>query len=146
MLVQHPIMLPREKTTLTQPSQPAAVHPLYRTLRLMICHLSGQLSLITAFHRSLVNSPCHHGRLELRDNMGPTSGIGSDSVIRGIDPISPSIADGLQFLTNLFHNGLGYSAINTARSVLSTLISLSGGITFGSHPLVCRPLKGVYAE
>ena len=65
---------------------------------------------------------------------------------RGIDPISPSIADGLQFLTNLFHNGLGYSAINTARSALSTVISLSGGITFGSHPLVCRLLKGVYTE
>ena len=82
MLVQHPIMLPTGKTTLTLPSQPAAVHPLYRTLRLMICHLSGQLSLVTGFHRSLVNSSCHHGRLELRDNMGPKSGIGSNSVIK----------------------------------------------------------------
>ena len=82
MLVQHPIMLSQGKTTLTLRSQPAPVHPLYRTLRVMICHLSGQLSLIMAFHMSLVHLSCHHGRLELRDNMSPTSGNGSDSVIK----------------------------------------------------------------
>ena len=37
-----------------------------------------------------------------------------------------------------------YSAINTARSALSTLILLPGGITFGTHPLVTRFVKGTF--
>ena len=41
---------------------------------------------------------------------------------------------------------MGYSAINTARSALSTVISLPSGATFRSYPLVCRLLKGVYAK
>ncbi len=42
--------------------------------------------------------------------------------------------------------GLSYSALNTARSALSTVISISGCQTFGTHPLVTRFMKGVYEE
>ncbi|XP_032237067.2 uncharacterized protein LOC116617948 [Nematostella vectensis] len=51
-----------------------------------------------------------------------------------------TVQDGLTFLTRLYHEGLGYSAINTARSALSTVITTSNG-TFGEHPLVTRFLK-----
>lgn len=43
----------------------------------------------------------------------------------------------------LFSSGLGYSAINTARSALSSVITLENG-TFGSQPLVGRFMKGIY--
>jgi hypothetical protein len=54
------------------------------------------------------------------------------------------INDGLKFLTYLYYQGVGYSAINTARSALSAVITLGSHRTFGEHPLVTRFLKGVF--
>ncbi len=50
----------------------------------------------------------------------------------------------MEFLVSLYKSGLKYSAINTARSALSTIIALDGGMKFGEHPLVCRYMKGVF--
>ena len=44
----------------------------------------------------------------------------------------------------LFHTGLKYSAINTARSALSAVLQLPLNATFGTHPLVVRFLRGVF--
>ncbi|KAL9962673.1 hypothetical protein ACROYT_G031795 [Oculina patagonica] len=55
-----------------------------------------------------------------------------------------TVNDGLEFLTSLYRQGLGYSAINTARSALSSVITLGGKTTFGEHPLVTRFLKGIF--
>ena len=45
---------------------------------------------------------------------------------------------------DLYDSGLGYSSINTARSVLSSLGVLETGQSFGSHPLDIRFLKSIY--
>ena len=50
----------------------------------------------------------------------------------------------LDFLTELYNTGLGYSAINTARSAISSILLSTGAVSFGSHPLVVRFLRGVY--
>ena len=55
-----------------------------------------------------------------------------------VDVFRPGVTQGVEFLVSLFHSGLGYSAVNTARSALSSIIILS------EHPLVCRCLKGIY--
>ena len=39
---------------------------------------------------------------------------------------------------------MGYSAINTARCALSSVLALPGNVSFGSHPLTTRLLKGVF--
>ena len=44
----------------------------------------------------------------------------------------------------LYNSGIGYSAINTARSALSTIISLENALKFGEHPLVIRYMKGIF--
>ncbi|XP_033758533.1 uncharacterized protein LOC117340863 [Pecten maximus] len=62
---------------------------------------------------------------------------------RSCDPMSPSVTDILEFLTNLFHGGIGYSALNTARSALSTFIYIDN-LPCGNHPLVKRFLPGVF--
>lgn len=55
----------------------------------------------------------------------------------------------LEFLLHLYqgdgHRGLGYSAINSARSALSTIIFLDGR-PIGQHPLVVRFLRAVFNE
>ena len=34
--------------------------------------------------------------------------------------------------------------VNTARSALSSIVTLNDGSKFGEHPLVCRCVKGIY--
>lgn len=50
----------------------------------------------------------------------------------------------VEFLVKLFHTGLKYSAINTARSALSTFLVNDFGLTIGNSPIVKRLLKGVF--
>lgn len=50
----------------------------------------------------------------------------------------------LEFLTELYKNALGHSAINTARCMLSSVLSISSDKTVGQWPLVKRFMKGVY--
>ena len=60
-----------------------------------------------------------------------------------MDTYTPTVTDVLHFLTEQYHLGIGYSAISTVRSALSTFIFLEG-FPAGSHPLVRRFLKGVF--
>ena len=52
----------------------------------------------------------------------------------------------LEFLRELFDGlGLGYSAINTARSALASIVTLKDTMhTLGSHPLISRFMKGIF--
>ncbi|XP_038062756.1 uncharacterized protein LOC119733242 [Patiria miniata] len=62
----------------------------------------------------------------------------------GINPIKPTIGNALQFLTDLFDGGLSYSSVNSARSAISSIILPIDGVTFGSHALTTRFMKGVF--
>ena len=44
----------------------------------------------------------------------------------------------------LYNQGLSYSTINTARSAISSIITVNSGKHFGSHSLVVRFFKGIY--
>ena len=62
--------------------------------------------------------------------------------------MSPSVSDFLKFLYGLFYpgdgsEGVGYSAINTARSAVSTIASLEGAPA-GQHKDVCQFMKAVF--
>ena len=50
--------------------------------------------------------------------------------------------NGVEFLVLLYKSGLGYSAINTARSALSSTLVLQDGEKLGEHPLVVRCMIG----
>lgn len=65
---------------------------------------------------------------------------------RSADPFAPPIRLALEFLTELFTSGIGYSAINTARSALSCVACTPMGKPIGQHPMVVRLLKGVFQE
>ena len=58
-----------------------------------------------------------------------------------LDVTHAIINDGLDFLTLLYKQGVGYNAINTA---LSSAITPADKTTFGEHPLVTRFLKGTF--
>ena len=65
-------------------------------------------------------------------------------VERKIDIFQPTLPQACKFLRMLSESGLGYTALNTARSALSTILPSFGKNTFGSHPYVCLLLKGAY--
>lgn len=68
------------------------------------------------------------------------------SVQRQIDHTQPSVVPVLDFLTVLYKQGLTYNAINTARSALSSYVTLEDGTCVGKHPLVSRLMKGIFQE
>ena len=57
--------------------------------------------------------------------------------------MQPCLECVLDFLASLYERGLGYSAVNTARSALSTFAFIDGKPA-GQHPLVTRLLKGIF--
>ena len=63
---------------------------------------------------------------------------------RQIDPLCATTETGIVFLSEYFNTGVGYSAVNSARSALSSLIKPLHGIPFGKDPLVSRLLRGVF--
>eukprot|EP00794_Sanderia_malayensis_P020746 gene20746-22775_t len=56
----------------------------------------------------------------------------------------PGVENVAEFLTKLYLSGIGYSALNTARSALSSILFLKGNTPIGQHPMICRLLKGVF--
>ena len=62
------------------------------------------------------------------------------------DVISTPLPLAMSFLSDLFHSGLSYSYINTARSVLSSLLQLDGHIPFAQLPIVKRFMKGIFEK
>ena len=49
----------------------------------------------------------------------------------------------LDFFSELYKEGLGYSAINSTRSALSSFLGVTDKEPIGSHSLVIRFMKGV---
>ena len=61
-----------------------------------------------------------------------------------VNPITPNIANVLEFLSSLFDKGLSYSAINAAKSALSHSILIPPYKKLSDHPLIAQYGKGVY--
>ena len=62
---------------------------------------------------------------------------------RYTDPIQTTIEIGIEFLTEYFKTGAGYSSVNFAPSTLSSIIKQVCNVPFGKSSVVCRLLKGV---
>ena len=63
-------------------------------------------------------------------------------IVNSVSVFEPDIGKVIEFLTGLFHTGIGYSAINTARSALSSIILLPDGRPVGEHPPYLSFSKG----
>ena len=63
---------------------------------------------------------------------------------RKIDPVSAGVNCVLEFLSNLFSEGLEYRTINGYRSAISAYHEEAKGIPIGQHPKVCQLLSGVF--
>ena len=75
---------------------------------------------------------------------GGTVPLSNTTRDKNIDVFQPGVTSGIEFLVALYKPGLGYSAINTARSALSSILVLEDGEKFGEHPLVTRCMKRIF--
>lgn len=145
MLIQQPVLLPKNPRVVTLPFQRETAHPLQRKLQLMACRLSGQDSQGVAFRQGLRRSCSSHGARGPKNNTKSTYKNGYFFCSgRHTDPVQPTVAAVIDFLTELLDSGLGYSGLNTARCALSTFTILEENTSIGSHPLVKRLLKAAY--
>ena len=83
MLIQPPLLLPRQTNTLMLHADPSAIHPLHQKMGLLVCHLSGKASLTEAFQRELPKLSFNHGVKELKSNTVVTYTDGNSSVVKG---------------------------------------------------------------
>ena len=77
-------------------------------------------------------------------NTAYESGWGKWSCKRKVDPISCSIQPFLDFLTDLYDQGLQYRSINLIRSAVSMTHNNIEAAPIGQHPLVSRIMRGIY--
>ena len=61
-----------------------------------------------------------------------------------IDYIQANVSHVLDFFTELYESGCGYSAINTARSALSAIGLVKEGFAVGAHPIIVPYMKGIF--
>ena len=61
-----------------------------------------------------------------------------------LDSFEPGECNRVSGLIIQYILGLGYSAINTVHSALSTILVMENGVKFGEHPLVVRYMKGIF--
>ncbi|XP_046860900.1 uncharacterized protein LOC124454136 [Xenia sp. Carnegie-2017] len=88
MLIAHPVVLSRGRMTLTLPAHPDQIHPLHTKLELLLCHLSGNSSLIEAFHQRLLKSSSSPGGPVPRSNILHTLTVGDNIAMQTISILS----------------------------------------------------------
>jgi hypothetical protein len=113
--------------------------------RLMACFVSGKHMKQNEFQNQLVtyscNLPCRPGtKKQYKVYIKKWIDFCSE---REICHTCPTVGQTLDFLKSLYEQGLTYSAINTARSALSSYINFEDGTNLGKQPLASRLLKGI---
>ena len=112
----------------------------------MACHLSGNTLETKNFQQELRISSFHPGDRQIKKQYSTYFKRWQEFTRKWtIDPLRPSVNQVLDFLAELFESGLQYSAVNTARSALSTFLTVDN-VPIGCHPLLKRFMKGVYEE
>ena len=115
---------------------------------MIVEHLSGSSRRAQHCQKRLLRSyqlPGDRGRRNV--TMGTSNGLLTFVDFchkRQADPLCAITKTGIEFLNEYFNTGVGYSAVNSARSALSSLIKPLHGIPFGKDPLVSRFLRGVF--
>ena len=136
MLTRKPVLLPRGKHT-TSLLHTEAAHPLHNKLQFPAGVLPADHSKQDEFRVRLSQVIRESWRPSTRQQYASHRTRWSKFCVQfQCDPLRPPVDMVLQFLTTLYVEGLGCSAINTARSALSAVVILPDNKTVGCHRLV----------
>ena len=116
LLLDLPVVLPRRPDLLLLPFDPDRRHPLLHKMILMARRLSGKAWESKAFRQRLRKSSSNPGgRGTEKQDAVYLQKWESFASGQNFNLFQPIITHTLDFLTELFENGLGYSSINIAR-------------------------------
>lgn len=62
---------------------------------------------------------------------------------KDVNPCKTGISSVINFLTEKYNSGIGYSSLNTLRSAISLVLPTVEGFVVGAHPLITRFMKSV---
>ena len=136
LLKQNPVYLKARKDLLQLPNQPKENHPIWHKLNLL-----NKYALSPAAKDVLMASWREGTSMQYHTYLSKWNQYCRD---KNIDVFQPGVTNGIEFLVSLYKSSLGYSAINTARSALSSILVLEDGVKFGEHPLGARCMKGIF--
>ena len=75
MLINYPLLIPPREKLLHLPYNPAKVHQLHKTMWLLACHLSGDVSKTKVFQSQLPSISSSHGEHLRKSSIAPASVI-----------------------------------------------------------------------
>lgn len=147
MLIDYPITLPKGPRTLSLPSNQERLHPLHKKT-----YPPGMQIIRNSLTTRGISEKA--AKVILQSWRGSTQKQYSVYLnkwmvfcsSRGIDPYKATSAQALDFMTDLFEQGLGYSAMNTVRSALSQVLYSPSGVAFGELPIVKQFLKAIFQQ
>ena len=112
---------------------------------LLVCQLSGDQSLIKDYQEGPQILCSQDGEVIERNNMMCILENGNILLKMEINPFCASVNNVLHFLTEFVDSNLGYPGINTAKSALSSVVTLSdSNFSIGKHQSIKRFMRGVY--
>ena len=125
MLTDASVLLTSRKHLLHLPEHPETLHPIWRKMNLLICHLAGSSQKTVGYLKKLHASPKLPGDHQQSKDIRATctsSQFSHYCLQRNINPAQSNFKIGIEYLTPYFYTGVGYSSVNTARSVLSSIL------------------------
>ena len=84
VLIAQPVILLRISKLLYLPAEPERIHPLSRTLHLLVCQVSGNYSKVEIFQTQLQILSTSPGGMEPKSNMQRTCDNGRSTVVNKI--------------------------------------------------------------
>ena len=143
MLIASPLVLPLGMLFL--PFRPGKEHKQQKSLRLIACRLSGNSFLQEDFRRTLSKSCVRRGKSpRLKQYEVYLKKWANFCEGRNIDPMQLHEKAVVLFLTDLFYKIESYSALNLARSALSTILCNDNGLTIDKFNSVKRVMKRIF--
>lgn len=61
-----------------------------------------------------------------------------------VNPFDPPTETVLAFLSSLYEKNIGYSAINTAKSAISSICSVVSNRDIGNEKIITRFMRGIF--
>ena len=143
-LISNLLLLPKRRDLLTDPIN--RFHPM-EDLQLAAWKVSGDSTTIWEYQTGLQSSSWLDG---VRGQTWPISQPGKDGVAGVLNGklipfhVESNCSPFLDFLADLFEQGLQHQTINVIHSAISMTHLQVEGISIGQHPLVARLIKGVH--
>ena len=137
MLVDLPLLLPQHPSLLSLPFQPAAQHPLWRSLHLAVWPLSGIVTKQQAFQRKLLTSYWRRGQQPPRSVMQAPGRHGFAGVLNGSLSHFSSCSR-CPCISCIPRYSKGLTELLLYKSVISQAHDPIGSTRLGSLPVVSR--------